>query len=98
MTAYQLGHAALHAMDHLHCLRALIADGQLLNMYTPYPLVRAALENASTAVWLLAPASRTERIIRRLRLAALDLRSADKSGHGDRQPDDPRRCPTGSTR
>src|SRR5205823_6269469 len=67
-----------HAVDHLHCLHALIADAQLLNMYAPYTLVRAALENASAAVWLLAPASRTERITRRLRLAALDLRSADK--------------------
>jgi hypothetical protein len=79
---YQLGHAAWHAIshavDHLHCLRALIADAQLLNMYAPYTLVRAALENASAAVWLLAPASRTDRITRRLRLATLDLRSADK--------------------
>lgn len=67
-----------HAVDHLHCLRALIADTRLLNMYAPYTLVRAALENASAAVWLLSPARRTERITRRLRLAALDLRSAEK--------------------
>jgi hypothetical protein len=73
---YQLGHAAWHAIshavDHLHCLHALITDAQLLNMYAPYTLVRAALENASAAVWLLAPASRSDRITRRLRLAALD--------------------------
>jgi hypothetical protein len=47
-------------------------------MYSPYSLVRVALENASAAVWMLAPSSRAERITRRLRFAALDIRNGEK--------------------
>ncbi|MGH3648782.1 MAG: hypothetical protein ACRDTM_16605, partial [Micromonosporaceae bacterium] len=78
---YQLSHAAWnslsHAVDHLHCLRSLIADARIVHMYAPYTVLRAALENAATAVWLLAPRTRTPRILRRLQLAALDCRNSN---------------------
>lgn len=78
---YQLSQAAwhslAHAVDHLHCLRTLLRDAQRMHMYAPYSLARAALENASAAVWLLAPDDRAERILRRLRFAALDVRSGE---------------------
>jgi hypothetical protein len=41
--------------------------------------MRAALENSSTAVWLLGPSSRDERILRRLRLAWADSRDLEKA-------------------
>ncbi|MFC0504957.1 hypothetical protein [Micromonospora costi] len=70
-------HALSHAVDHLNCLRALLRDAHTMHMYAPYSLARAALENACAAVWLLAPEDRTERILRRLRLAALDIRGGE---------------------
>jgi hypothetical protein len=68
-------HSLSHAVDHLHCLRSVIRDASILHIYAPYTLVRAALENAAAAVWVLHPASRDERVMRRLRLAASDLRN-----------------------
>jgi hypothetical protein len=50
-----------------------------MHMYAPYSLVRAALENASAAVWLLHPDDRAERILRRLRFAALDIRNGEEA-------------------
>ena len=49
----------------------------LLNSY--YTLVRGALENASRAVWLLAPDVRPERILRRLRLQAGNVINSDQA-------------------
>ena len=72
-------HALSHAVDHLHCLRSVLRDARMIHMYAPYSLVRAALENSSAAVWLLHPANRTERIIRRLRLAAVDIRNGEQA-------------------
>ncbi|MEU7677173.1 hypothetical protein AB0C42_20460 [Micromonospora taraxaci] len=78
---YQLSQAAWHslshAVDHLHCLRTLLKDARMMHMYAPYTLARAALENGSAAVWLLAEDDRAERILRRLRFAALDIRGGE---------------------
>jgi hypothetical protein len=80
---FQMSHAAWHALshavDHLHCLRGLVKDAHLMHMYAPYSLVRAALENASAAVWLLHPDDRGERTLRRLRFAALDIRNGEEA-------------------
>jgi hypothetical protein len=69
----QVGHAAwngiVHGVDHLHALRALLAQAQILNLGAPYTLIRSAMENAATAVWLLEPSQRPERLRRRLKLA-----------------------------
>ena len=69
----QVAHAAwagiVHSVDHLHALRALLIQAQVLNLGAPYTLVRSAMENAATAVWLLEPAQRSERLRRRLKLA-----------------------------
>jgi hypothetical protein len=76
----QVAHAAwngvTHAVDHLHALKALIADAQVVHPYAPFTLLRAATENAATAVWLLAPRRRSERLQRRLRLAHNEAREA----------------------
>jgi len=69
----RVAHAAwtgvVHSVDHLHALRALLGQAQIVNLGAPYSLVRAALENAATAVWLLEPPQRPERLRRRLKLA-----------------------------
>jgi len=78
---YELSHAAWlslsHAVDHLNCLHALLKDAQVIHMFAPYSLVRAALENASAAVWMLHPSGRATRICRRLRLAVANIRNGD---------------------
>lgn len=56
------------AADHWDALRMLLEDFHVVHARAPFTLLRAAVENSATAVWLLAPASRQERILRRLRL------------------------------
>ena len=85
---YHVSHAVWHALviavDHLVCLHdAVVAcrDHEpptvRLHTYAPFTMLRASLENASTAVWLLAPNQRNERILRRLQLAAANVRHSD---------------------
>jgi hypothetical protein len=73
---YQLSHAVIGALvsavDHLDAVRALVRDAGILHARAPFTLLRAALENSATAVWLLAPANRNERVLRRLRLQWAD--------------------------
>jgi hypothetical protein len=80
---YELSHASwnslVHAVDHLSCLRTLLRDAQVIRMYAPYSLVRSALENGCAAVWMLQPASRTDRLCRRLQLAASDVSNNEQA-------------------
>lgn len=45
-----------------------ISTSSTLDARAPFTLLRAAVENSATAVWLLAPYSRQVRVLRRLRL------------------------------
>lgn len=64
---HRLSHATWnslsHAVDHLNCLHTLLRDARQIHMYAPYSLVRAALENASAAVWMLHPRVRADRVL-----------------------------------
>jgi hypothetical protein len=64
------------ATEHLDALRALIVGSTLMHPTAPYTLIRAAIETGSTAVWLLAPASRPERTIRSLQVTVRDAMDA----------------------
>jgi hypothetical protein len=79
---YELSHAAWHslshAVDHLGCLRALLGDAKVVHMYAPFSLVRAALENACAAVWMLQPPRRADRLTRRLGFAVTDIRNGEQ--------------------
>ena len=50
------------AIDHLHCLRNSMRgsgpDSLWVHVQAPFSLLRDAIENTSTAMWLMAPASR----------------------------------------
>jgi hypothetical protein len=61
-------------------MRDVLGGAQVIHMYAPFTLVRGALENACAAVWLLQPASRRERLIRRFRLAVTDIRHEYQAG------------------
>lgn len=56
--------------------------------YAQYPLLRAALENSSAAVWLLSPSPRDERLTRRFRLLYEDARNRDAATRLIGQPDE----------
>lgn len=74
---FHLSHAAWTAIviasDHLIAYRALVVTAQQTQPWAHHTLLRAAIESAVTAVWLLAPSRRTTRIERRLRLATTDI-------------------------
>jgi hypothetical protein len=70
--SHAVGGALVSAADHMDALRALVQDAHVVHARAPFTLLRAALENSATAVWLLAPANRNERILRRLRLQWAD--------------------------
>lgn len=69
--------ALVSAVDHLDAFRTLLQDGHVVHARATLTLLRAALENAAVAVWVLAPANRNERVLRRLRLQWADFRDGD---------------------
>lgn len=75
------------AVDNFHAVHALIISARIIHTSAPFTLLRAALENASVAVYLLAPTSRPERVERRLRLLWAEWVDAENAreamGQGD---------------
>jgi hypothetical protein len=73
---YRLSHqvvlALISAVDHFEALLLLVQDAGVMPARAPFTLLRAALENASIAVWLLAPDDRKLRVLRLLRLMWTD--------------------------
>lgn len=71
-------HAMTVATDHLHAMRMAltgVAPNHIsLHAHAPFTLLRAALENACTALWLTGAPNRDERILRRLRLEAKSVK------------------------
>lgn len=76
LNPYHLSHAVetalSHSLDHLHALRTSVVEAQTIHMVAPFTLMRAALENAALAAWLVLPQEREDRIRRRLQLAIED--------------------------
>jgi len=64
------------AMDHLHAFKIIVVDGQAALPFALYTLVRSAYEAVGTALWLLQPSSRDERVLRSLKLAHHNRRLA----------------------
>lgn len=77
-----------HSVEHLHAVRALIVDAGVVHPATPFTIARAAIENASVAVWLLAPVSRAERVMRRLRWTWVDAKDGNRFGEEINSPTD----------
>lgn len=78
---YMLSHAVSLATgiatDNLEAIRALIVDAGRTQPWAQYSLIRAALENATTALWLIGPDNPKERRYRRLRLAWNDVHEGE---------------------
>lgn len=56
------------AIDHLHALKTLITDAHVIHAQATFTLLRVAIENAATALWVLAPADADIRRFRTLKL------------------------------
>lgn len=80
---YHLSHAVIEvlisAVDHLETLRLVVQEQHVIPARGGFTLVRAALENAAVAVWLLAPTSRDERVFRLLRWEWADAADSDNA-------------------
>ncbi|WP_030276368.1 hypothetical protein [Streptomyces sp. NRRL B-24484] len=84
--ASHMAHLALVvAVDHLQALAASLAVQQVedrhevtIQTHAQFTLLRAALENAARALWLLGPTTQLERIKRTLNLNLDDVKNAGK--------------------
>jgi hypothetical protein len=86
LVSQAVGALLVSAADHWDALRALLQDAKVVHARAPFTLLRAAIENSATAVWLLAPASRDVRLLRRLRLEwknSLDQGAAEEVVAGE---------------
>ncbi|WP_424448860.1 hypothetical protein [Microbacterium arborescens] len=66
----------VQAVDMCEGIRTLLADedGLRIPLAASYPLARAAIESASLAVWMMKPADRRDRVVRRLQAASSELK------------------------
>ena len=82
-TSSYVRYLLLASADNLAAIRSMIVSEEThtnleltLHPFAPYTLLRNALETAGTALWIIAPASRKERV---LRTAKLEYADADLS-------------------
>ncbi|MBO2465209.1 hypothetical protein [Actinomadura violacea] len=85
---HDVGHGAWHALtvaqDHLLGLHSTLhsspqgRDQLMIHTHSQFTLLRAAMENAARAVWLLQPADRAGRITRRLAMQRAEIRAAHR--------------------
>ncbi|NMR32102.1 hypothetical protein [Crystallibacter degradans] len=54
--SHLIGYLLHTAVDHLHALKALLADAEAQHTFAPYTLIRGSIEAASTALWILRDA------------------------------------------
>lgn len=77
---FQTSHTAQGALsvafDHLHALTFVTAQQRTLHLNAAYTLARGAIENAAISYWLVSPSNRAERLLRTVRLHAMDARDA----------------------
>src|SRR3954451_8752379 len=68
-------------VDHLHAVKVLVVDNEILHVGAPSSLARGALENFAAAYWILGPESRTDRIERQLRWHAKNFKDGSKAAN-----------------
>ena len=82
---YQISHVVRSqlgvGLDHLLATVHLL-DAGVLHPMAPFTLIRSALETTATGLWVLEPAARSERITRRMQLAAIDINDGDQATEG----------------
>ncbi|SDP64712.1 hypothetical protein SAMN04487914_1238 [Arthrobacter sp. ok909] len=71
--SHHIGYLLHTAVDHLHTLTMVMGQAGAQHTFAPYTLIRAAIESASTALWILQPDSPHEVARRSLQLEYADL-------------------------
>jgi hypothetical protein len=83
---YQVSHAASlnlsASADHLHALCTLVLEAQVLYVAALATLARGSLETSATALWILAPMDRDERVTRALKWHVKDIKDGDTAAIG----------------
>lgn len=70
------------SVDQLHGIVTMHAKAEDMHLAVELTLARAAIENTATALWILGPRSRAERILRVLQWYARDYQDRESSvGH-----------------
>jgi hypothetical protein len=81
--AYEVSHAAgfnvTASIDHLHALCSLVLDAKVIHIAALATLARGSLETSATAIWVLHPASRSERVARTLKWHAKNIIDGDRA-------------------
>jgi hypothetical protein len=79
--SHLIAQATSAAVDHLHCLRKSMrgedANSLAIHIRAPFSLTRGAIENVSTALWLMSAPARHERVLRRLRYEWASIKAAE---------------------
>jgi hypothetical protein len=77
------------AIEHMHALGVLFIDAGVAHPHVPLTLLRASLQDAAEAVWLLAPDQQDERLLRALRIWYRDF--GDRAEYEKIRPQQPGR-------
>lgn len=67
------------SLDHLEAVRSTARVAGTIHPWAQFTLLRSALENAATAVWLISPSESQERRVRLLNLLWRDLDESAKA-------------------
>lgn len=80
---YQISHAVRGqigvAVDNMHAAVNLLTEANVMHPMAPFSMIRTALETSANATWILQPKARSDRVLRRLRLAFADARDRDQA-------------------
>lgn len=98
--SHNIANAVVSAIDHLHALDSIMIGAGASHTLAPFSLVRAAIECAAQAAWILAPEEQDTRLVRSLSLSlkvAKDRELCSGFAHGRRWAADAVLTPTQST-
>jgi hypothetical protein len=89
---FSMSHAVVtslsSAVDNYHALRGLLLNVREIHTSASFTLLRVALENSATAIYLLSPSNRQARIVRRLKLQWADYQDAENARKLMKKDDD----------
>lgn len=66
-------------VDHLHAVKELVVERGVIHIAAPASLARGAIENFATALWVIGPTRRDDRIQRALRWHVKNVRDQEKA-------------------
>lgn len=78
-TSHAVSYLRLTAVDHLHALRSLMKEAQAQHIFAPYSLLRASIESAASALWIMADPSPRSMAIRSLKLEWANLQDRERA-------------------